>query len=100
MDGIFQKALGCKILPKISHRQIIFGQLLLPIRIVLHWIAIYGFVLAAMHGEVGLAIAIKIQLAQQDAPLNGIFEYGGKDLTAVPENGVRQPNIYGDYFAQ
>src|SRR6202795_3682671 len=99
MDRIFEQAFGGKILSKISQRQIVSRQFRLPIRIVLEWVAINGFVLAAMHGEGGLAVSVKIQLAQKDAALDGFFEYTGSHRVSVPQDFARQSNIYRDYFA-
>jgi hypothetical protein len=60
---------------------------------VFQWIAIYGFVFAAMHGEVGLLVAIEIEFAQKDAARDGFLEYAGSDVAAVPDDVARQSNI-------
>jgi hypothetical protein len=52
-----------------------------------------------MNGEVGLAIAVKIQLAQKDATLNGFFEYAGSHLVSVPKDVARQTNVHRNYSA-
>src|ERR1700675_3349997 len=60
IDGTLQKAFGREILSKISQRQIAAGQLLLPIGIVLQWVAIHRFLGAPMHGEVCLSFTVEI----------------------------------------
>jgi len=50
------------------------GQVLLPNAIVLDGVAVDGFVLASVNGKVGLTVAVQVERAQGDAPLDGLLK--------------------------
>lgn len=69
------------------------GQLRFPVVVVRERIAIHGLMLAAMNGEIGLAVAVQIELAQGDAACDRLLVDGCGYGAAVPghvawESGV------------
>ena len=96
MDRVFQQAFGGEVFSKDSQRQIPAGQLFLPVDVVFERVAIDGFVLAAVDGEVRLTVAVQIELVQSDAARDGLLEDGGSYDSAVPGDFAGEPDIYGD----
>jgi len=73
-------------------------EFFLPIGVMLEGVAVDSFVLAAMDGEVGLTVAVEIELAQGDPAPDWLFENAGRDRVTVPDNFARQPNVNGNDF--
>ncbi len=53
-------------------------------------IAVDCFEFAAVHGEVGLAIAVEIEFAQRDAADHGLLEDACRYDAIVPDDFTRQ----------
>jgi hypothetical protein len=47
-----------------------------------------------MDGEVGLAIAIQIPLAQNHAASHGLFENSGRDVHPMPRDSPGQSDVH------
>src|SRR5579884_147878 len=61
-------------------------------------IAIDGLVLSAVDGEIGLTVAIQIQLAQGDAALDRLLENSGNHVHSMPGDFARKSDIERDDF--
>jgi len=59
-------------------------------------IAVDGFVLASVNGEVRLTVAVQVEGAQGDAALDGLLEDPGGDSRAVPGYFAGETGVYGD----
>jgi hypothetical protein len=70
--------------------------LLPPPGIVFDGIAVNGFVFAAVNAEIGLAVAIEIELAESEAAGDWLLEDAGGDDGVVPRNFAREADVEGD----
>src|SRR5882672_6239269 len=96
MNGTLQQALGGEIFSKNSGRKFPARQVLFPNGVMLDGVAVDGFVLAAVNGEVGLTVAVQVEGAQGDAALDGLLEDPGGDTCAVPGYFPWEAGVYGN----
>ena len=73
MDVVFQEAFGGEVFSEAAWRKIAAGEFLFPVGVVLDGIAVDGFVLAAVDGKVGLAVAVEIEFAECNGVFDGTF---------------------------
>jgi len=93
---VLEQALGREVLAERAEREILAGQLFLPIRIVFDGIAINGFVFAAMDGKIGLAVTVQIELAESDGASDGFFEDAGGDDAVMPRDLAGKADVDRD----
>src|SRR3981081_3486082 len=73
----FEEPLDSEVLAEGSPGTRWIGKLGVPCCVVFTGIAVDGFVRTAVHGEVGLAVAIEISSPQHDSAFHGVFENTG-----------------------
>src|SRR5262249_43088143 len=71
-------------------------KLFLPVSIVLDGIAVNRFIFTAVDSEVGLAVAIQIQLAKSDAARDSLLEDASDYRRVVPLGFARESHVDGD----
>ena len=74
------------------------GNSCAPEFVVLRRIGVDRFVWSAMNGEVGLAVAVKVQRAELDWPGDRLFENAGIDGLPVDRGQARARDIERDEF--
>ena len=96
MHGIFQQAFRREVFSENGKRKIAARQLFLPKRIVFDGIAVDRFVFAAVDPEVGLTVAVQIQLAENYVARDRLLKDAGSDDRVVPGHFARKANVDGD----
>src|ERR1700741_4727701 len=96
MHGILEQAFGGEVLSENGKRKVAAGKLHLPEGIVFDGIAVHRFIFAAVNSEVGLTVAIEIQLAESDAARDRLLEDAGGDHSVVPGDFPREADVEGD----
>ena len=93
---VFTEAFGREILAEHAPWQRHIRKLALPIRIVFRRIGIDRLVLAAVHRQIGLTIAVKIEGPQGDPIRNRRLEDGRRNGLALPLYLAGKSQIDGD----
>ncbi len=62
--------------------------------VVFAWVAVNGFVLAAMDAEVSLTVTVQIEPAQRDAAFDRLLENGRRHVLAVPGDVLGEPSVH------
>ena len=61
-------------------------------------VGVDGLVRAAVHAQVGLAVAVEVQPPQRHASGDRLFEDPGRDRLAPPEHLARQADVDGEHL--
>ena len=93
-DLVIRKSLDGEVFSELAESKIIAAQKALPVVIGIHLVDKYGALLPTMTGEIGLRIAIDIELAHHSPSLNWRFPDRGSDSLAVPCHVARKTDIY------
>ena len=96
MNRLLEQAVGGEVFSEHSHRKFPAGQLSFPVVVMRDGIAVDGFVFSAVHGEVGLAVAIQIEFAQGDAAGERLLENSANNFSPVPDNFSGKSGVHGD----
>src|SRR5215472_11641928 len=100
MDGFFQQAIQCEVLPKDAHWQLAAWQLRLPVVIMDDWIAVHCLMFSTMNAEICLAVTVQIKLAQRDPPVCRSLEDSGGDARFVPRHFPGKTDVNRQQFHQ
>ena len=98
VDGIFGQSLGGEILTELAQGKLEAGEFGFPEGVMFEGVAVDGFVFTAVNGEVGLAVAVEIELAEGDAACDGLLEDAGGDGAAVPFDVAGKATVDGEKF--
>lgn len=98
VERVFEQALGGEVFAESPPWKVRLGELLAPVRVVFGRVGVDGFVGAAVHGEIGLAVATQVELLEFDGALDGRLEDSGGDLSSLPQDDTRAANVDGDEF--
>ena len=69
--------------------QVAAGQLLFPILVMMKRVAIHRLVFTAVNPEIGLAIAVEVELAQREPATDRLLENSSADVHSLPGNFTR-----------
>lgn len=75
-------------------RQIATGQFLFPVGVVLNQIAVERLVLAAVHRQVRLFVAIQVECSQRHTSAHRLLEDRCRDRLPMPVDLPRQSAVY------
>jgi hypothetical protein len=84
-DFVFEETFGREVFPEAAWREIAIGEFPFPVGVVLHGVAIHGFVFAAVDGQIGLAIAVQVEFAERYGAFHRLFEDAGGYGVAAPD---------------
>jgi hypothetical protein len=73
LDRFLEKPFGREVLPENSRREIHAGELSAPVLIVLERIRIHSLLHAAVHGEVGLLVTVKVEPVDPNSALDRVL---------------------------
>src|SRR5262249_1481338 len=76
--------------------QVQVGIFRAPEGVVLDGVDVDGLVGATMHREVGLLVAVEVEVAQHDTAGDGLLEEGGRDNAAAGGKGARATDLNRD----
>ncbi len=93
-DLVVGQPLNGEVFSELAESKIVAAQELLPVVIRVHLINKNGTLFSAMTGEIGLAVAINIELAHHLPPLDGTLPDRGADSLAVPRHVARKTDVY------
>jgi len=93
---VLLQALGREVLSKYGDWKIAPGQFFFPKGVVLDGVTVDGLVLAAVDGEICLAVAVQVKRTNGYAAFDGIFVDASRYRVAVPEDVARQTDVYRD----
>lgn len=95
---VFQKTARGEILAEGSGRKIIFTEHFFPMGVMFHRVGVRGLKLAAVDGEIGLAITGKREMPEPHGASDGLFINTGEDGMVVDLNFPGHRNIDGKKF--
>jgi hypothetical protein len=87
------KSINREILSELAESKIITPEKVLPVLVGLHLLDEYGALLPAMTSEIGLHIAIDVELACHPSAFNGKFPDRCSQSLAVPRDFTRKADI-------
>ena len=70
---VIKKSIDCEVFPELAEGKIVAGEKALPVMVRIHLVDEYGAVLPSVTRQIGLRIAIDIQLAHQSPSINRRF---------------------------
>src|SRR5579883_681388 len=88
------KPLHGEVFSELAESKIVAAQKPLPVVVGIHLVHEYGAMLSSVAGEVGLRIAVDIELAHHSPSLNRTLPDRSTDSFAVPRHVARQSDIY------
>jgi hypothetical protein len=98
VHGFLSQPLGREILAKHTPGQFHAGQFLSPVGIMLRRVSVHRLVRPAVHREIGLPVAVKIQLRHLHPARNRLLENSRADGKRFPLNFARQSYIHRKDF--
>jgi hypothetical protein len=93
-DVVIGKPLHSEVLSELAESKIVAAQKPLPVMVGIHLVHEYGALLSSVAGEVGLGIALDIELAHHPPSLKRTFPDRSTDSFAVPRHVARQSDIH------
>jgi hypothetical protein len=93
-DLVVGEPLDGKVFPKLAEAEVVATKKAFPIAIRVRLVNKYGALLAAVSGEIGLSIAVNIELAHHASPGNRKFPDCRSDNLAVPRHFAWKANIH------
>ena len=96
MDRVIQQPLNGDIFPEHCPGKLHVGKLLPPEMVVLGWIGVDCFIRAAVNGQIGLAVTVKVEPPYSDPSLNRLLEYSGRNRFPPPDHLAGEPDIDRD----
>jgi hypothetical protein len=89
-----RKSLDGEVFSELAESKIVSAQKALPVMVRIHLVDEYGAMLPSVTREIGLRIAIDIELAHLSPSSNRRFPDCGSDSFAVPCHVARKADIY------
>jgi hypothetical protein len=96
VDVGLERTFEGEVLAEDAGRQRKAGELCLPVFVVRDGVAVDGFLGAAVHGEVRLAVAVEVEGAESDAAGDRLLKDRSGDLVIMPGNLAGQADVEGE----
>ena len=95
-DLVVAQSLDREVLAELSVDEVISTELSFPVAVGVDLVDEHGPLLAAVAGQIALAVTIDVQLAHAARAADGVLEDAGEHRLPLPGHVLRHADVHGD----